>query len=254
MSGYNGVKNYDQVKAGGNIKLAELCIVVAVVLAFSLASYARNLKWFDGYRMWTDVLEKSESKWRPYYRMGIILYQGGRYELALAQLARAYELKPDASGLLNNMGLAYQRMGRYDEAVDSYLYAIETGDSVFQANLNIGTIYLNKGNFSQALIFFNRSIELEPQNVVPLVNAGFAYADLGNFKEAIRLHTKAAAFDPYYANARYGLAIAREGSGDLVGAIREWERYVELAPKGSPWRQRALVEIKRLESINAGTR
>ncbi|VAV83163.1 hypothetical protein MNBD_DELTA01-300 [hydrothermal vent metagenome] len=234
---------------GVNIRLAELCIVLVVILAMSLTTYVRNVTWFDKYSMWDDILEKSESKGRPHFRMGLILYKDGDYEQALSRFLRAYELKPDARGLLNNIGLTYQRMGRFGEASTSYDRAVESGDSVSLAYMNQGTLYLRQGDLKRALSYFARSIESDPKNAVAHVNAGFTYSDLGMYGKAIEFHRRAAEINPYYANASYGLAIALEGSGQMESALREWRRYLEVGPKSGPWRQRALLRIKRLESI-----
>ncbi len=249
MVNYSGARDCAGAKGLVNIKLPELAIVLAVVIALSLATYARNLKWFDPHQMWDDVLEKSESKWRPHYRMGLVLYKSGHYEQALARLFHAYGLKPDARGLLNNIGLAYQRMGRLSEAAGSYTRAIESGDSVSLATLNLGTIYLRRGELEQALTYFLRAIELDPRNAVALVNAGFTYADMGNYEQAIRLHKRAVSVNPYYANAHYGLAIAHEGSGNIQESIMHWQRYLDIGPKTGQWHQRALRNIERLGSL-----
>lgn len=251
MTGYSGVKGCGRVE-GGSIRPAELCVVVVVIVALSLITYARNETWFDKYSMWNDILEKSESKGRPYFRIGLILYKDGHYEQALSRFLRAYELKPDARGLLNNIGLTYQRMGRFAEAARSYDRAVESGDSVSLAYMNHGTLYLRQGDLKRALSLFGRAIESDPENAVAYVNAGFTYSDMGIYDKAIEFHRRAVQINPYYANARYGLAIALEGSGDRAGALREWQRYLEIGPKRGPWRQRALDNIERLGSVKSG--
>jgi len=220
--------------------------VLAVIVALSIGCYARNLKWDVRYSLWGDVLEKSSTKWRPHYRMGLIMHRSGRYQQALARLERAYELKPDARGILNNMGLVNQRMGRLRQAASMYSAAIERGDSPSLAYMNMGTLYLDQGNIDEALRLFNLSIEADPRNAVAIVNAGFSYADKGDYKRAAELHKRASAINPYYANAYYGLAIAMEGMGRTGEAIAGWQRYLDTGPKTGPWRERALANIERL--------
>lgn len=228
------------------IKPVEMCVVLAIIIALALVCYSRNVKWDLRYSMWNDVLEKSATKWRPHYRMGLILHQGGRYGEALSSLSHAYELKPDARGILNNMGLAYQRMGRLREAAAMYGRSIDTGDNPSLAHMNLGTLYMGQGRLDAALRSFNLALEADPRNTVALVNAGFAYSDKGEFREAAKLHKQAILVNPYYANAYYGMAIALEGTGDNAGAIKEWQRYLEVGPKAGPWRERALANIQRL--------
>jgi tetratricopeptide (TPR) repeat protein len=232
-----------------SVRLFELCLILLLIVAVSLATYSRNIKWDDRYVMWSDVAIHSAAKWRPYYRLGLIHHQSGRYERALTSLERAYGLKPDARGILSNMGLSLQRLGRVSEAEAIYARAIEGADNPSVAYLNLGTLHLRRGDTLRALASFNSAIEADPTSVVALVNAGFTCGDTRNYKKAAAYHKRAIELNPYYANAYYGLAIALEGLGNVGGATEQWQNYLKAGPRKGQWRERALINIERLKGL-----
>jgi Zn-dependent protease with chaperone function len=66
-----------------------------------------------------------------------------------------------------------------------------------------------------------------------------------NFAAAEALYLEARSIDPDYADAARGLGSLYEDAGDAVRAVREYRRYVELAPD-APDRRRIDLRLERL--------
>jgi tetratricopeptide (TPR) repeat protein len=55
-------------------------------------------------------------QFRPMYERGIVLYQHGRYEEALREFDRAYQVAPNAVEVIVMMGWSNLKLRRYEEA------------------------------------------------------------------------------------------------------------------------------------------
>jgi tetratricopeptide (TPR) repeat protein len=73
---------------------------------------------------------------------------------------------------------------------------------------------------------------------------GIMYRALGDFDRAIEEFKKVAQSDPKHVNSRYNIGIVLlHDKGDIKGAIKAWEEYLKVDPKGEkPERVRAQIE------------
>ena len=55
-------------------------------------------------------------QYRPMYERGIVLYHDGRYEPALREFERAYQVEPNAVEVIVMMGWSNLKLRRYEEA------------------------------------------------------------------------------------------------------------------------------------------
>src|SRR3972149_7234471 len=218
----------------------------ALILLLSTVSFSRNLVWRDELTMWNNVRLRSPGKWRPHYKMGLILYLKENPQAALLRFNTALRLKPDAYGLHNNAGLSYQKMGMRDEAVRAYTLAIEKEGGA-SAYLNLGTVYLEEGNLERALGFFLKAVEKEPDDASALLNAGFTYGDMGEYGYAIEMHKRALSVNPFFYHAHFGLGLAYEGTGQYGEAAFHWRQYLRYAPEEEGWRALAGRHLERLK-------
>jgi len=53
------------------VRPAEILLIMAIVVISSFIAHQRNLVWKDDYTLWSDCVEKSYEKARPYNNLAI---------------------------------------------------------------------------------------------------------------------------------------------------------------------------------------
>jgi len=154
-------------------------LTMAVVVASLLAgTIARNHVWRDEQSLWTDALEKSPGKARPYVVLGMAC--------VVDNPERAYQLLEHAA-------------------------ALDPSDAKYQNFLGIATMLA--GDAKAALQHFQRAVSLGGETADYLNNIGGAYRALRDPERAIENYRRALALDPCRVSAREGLmhALSYEG-------------------------------------------
>ena len=111
----------------------------------------------------------------PHYTLGVLRRIHGKFEPALASLARALELNPSYAPAYAQVGSVLTRLGRPEEALEHIRYAIRLSpnDPHLPSWLTFGGIAeLNRGNDQVALDWLNRAATLNPR--LPFTHAALA--------------------------------------------------------------------------------
>ena len=178
------------------------------------------------------------------------------YALAYAGLAQAYILVPFYTGadrfdaylkakdaaikalrLDSNLAEAHAAFGKvlfFSEidlagAMREYKRAIELAPNDATAHHWFGNDSLAAlGQFEEAIAEGKRSVELDPLSVVINVDLGETFYYARRYDEAARQMRKALEIDPTSFYAHYNLGIVLQLTGDLPGAIAEYEKAKQL--------------------------
>lgn len=173
-------------------KLASEKIAVPMLLlllaVFSVAAYGRNSVWGSGMSLWSDAIEKSGTKPRPYNNLGEILSASGDLAGAEKNLLEAVRLFPQYSTAHYNLGLLYGRAGRLGLAERSFVNALRYDESNSSAHNNLGNIYHMAGELDQAVSEYRLSIETAPGNVEARFNLAAALEEQGRIEEALQVY------------------------------------------------------------------
>jgi len=135
---------------------------------------------------------------QAYFEMGKIYYLKNMFEEALVLLHKTISLKEDYSPAYKLLAASYEKQGKKEE-VEKYLK---------KAKELAGPSGIDK--YNEAVEYLN---ERDMDNVIPLL------------EEAIKL-------DPSLADAYYELGMALLNKGNKEGAVKNLEKYLELAPEG----------------------
>ena len=92
----------------------EFLMVVSIVLASSTAAYQRNLVWRTDFSLWSDAVEKSSYKARPYNNFADACEKRGLIDQAIPLAWKSIILNPNPAEPDNNMGLCYLDKVTYD--------------------------------------------------------------------------------------------------------------------------------------------
>ncbi len=208
-----------------------------------------------------------------YNYLGLIAYQQGKLEEAVARFEKTTELgrksfparipkkrywsdhttRPYMRGL-RNLALTLNEAGRYDEAVTvCNRLQNECGDD-FSAASHRAAIYLNMGKWEQAADFAKRSGgDLDP--AAGFVEA-FALFELGRVEEALPAFVRAALSSPRAARMLVGERTAApkcsedaEDHNTGVSERRRLRAYLEDQPRNAKKFFRALVRDPRVAKL-----
>lgn len=107
---------------------------------------------------------------------------------------------------------------------------------------------LRSGRHDQAAVAFHRVLELSPRLPEAHVNLGFALLGMDRPKAAHDFFMTAIDLKPDQVNAYYGLALALEKQGDILGALGAMRTYVHRAPSDAAHLRKARAAIWEWEA------
>ena len=121
----------------------------------------------------------------PVHRiLGLLMYNSGRYDQAVAEYQRAIELEPGNSDAYRRRGIAYQADGQVDPALSEYRRAIQVEPSYYRNHQALGDFWFKLGNYDQAVENWLRAVKLAPAEPRVRTDLGQAYLNSGRFLEA----------------------------------------------------------------------
>ena len=143
-----------------------------------------------------------------HFNRGKVLLAAGRLEAAIAAYRQARALDPKNAGILLNLGNAWRRRGDSDEAEDCYRRALALDDDYPLAHNNLATLCRADGRLEEAVRHYRRAAELQPEAASVWENLAKALTDLGHRGEALEAYRRALEIEP-----------GREGARHMVSAL-----------------------------------
>jgi protein O-mannosyl-transferase len=200
-------------------KLAYACAAVALLAA--IATHARAAVWADPVALWEDTAGKSPDKFRARFQLGYAYYIGQRYDRAVPEFEKAGSLQArgpsERYNLLADWALALDAMGRWQEALAKLREAAAI-DSTAHIYSQIGMIYGQHSEWPQALQALDQAQKIDPGFAIVYVYRGKVF----------------------------------EATGDVAGAIQQFQRALELLPANDPVGEQVRQELLRLRSALPG--
>lgn len=161
-------------------------------------------------------------------RLGIPVTNATRF--AIRQTPTA---SPSAMSL-NNEGIVLYQQGRLDDAVARFQAALQI-DSVYStAHANLGAVLADEGNYEEAIPHYQRAVEFLPNYAVYPYNLGVLYAQLGRSQEAIAMLQQATTLDPAYVEAYNELGNVYTETRKWRQARQALEQGIQLQPAFAP--------------------
>lgn len=160
----------------------------------------------------------------------------GNKEKAAAALTRARELDPTNTKVLDRIGNVALDQGKLDAAIEAFEALVAADPSHAEGWMSLGNAYNQKGQSDKAEAAFRKVVELSPQNahevffnLGALIENRPELTDADN-RKSIEAFRKAAEIKPDYAKAHRHLGFALLRTGDLAGARKSLQEYLDLAP------------------------
>jgi tetratricopeptide (TPR) repeat protein len=211
------------------------------------------------------------------------LHQSGDIEGAIKGYQSILAKYPQRVDVRSNLGAAYSRLGRYEEAIAQYKQALKLDSRNETIRFNLALAYYKGALFVEAADEFTRFLAAAASDLPQRANAVLLLADcqvrIGNYKKVIELLSPLAETNPNDRTIAFLLGSALIGDDQLTrgqllidsvfrdddsaqahlllgsillmaddghGAIREFERAIQLDPKLPTlhaWYGRALMRM-----------
>jgi Tfp pilus assembly protein PilF len=174
--------------------------------------------------------EKDRQRMVAHRDLGTLYLQRGQAELAIRELRAALEISDRDAETHFAIGEAYRQKLAFDDAERHFLRALDLDPTLLDARLNLGALYLQQERWREALRQ-NEILIVDPTFLRPsraLVNAAWAQYNLGEAAEAEELLRRALASDGGNFQAHLNLGILLYERQELVEAVREFDRVLEL--------------------------
>ena len=163
--------------------------------------------------------------WQPdaLHMLGVLAYQTGQNEAAVALIGRAIALHANAPSYHSNLGLALKDLGRLEAAAEAFGRAISLNPQAAAAHNNLGIVFTAQGRWEEALACSARALDLAPGFADAFANIGHVRRQQGELEAAITQYREAIALQPDFAEAHTSLAHALLQSGAFAEGWAEYE-------------------------------
>lgn len=194
---------------------------------------------------------------RRYLQMGLQAYANGRLDEALGFLNEALSKDPQAFQVAYNIGVIYERKGDIGEAKRWYQRALELQPDYENAIIAISNIEVRMGRISQALEFLRDKAREFPKNLAIQNQYGELLILNSRFEDAIRVAKSVLRADErnvwgmiVLAKAHYYLGKKEEYHYDLSEWILEQASYLD--PNNAMiYNLKAFLKLERGDRLGA---
>ncbi|HET9039426.1 MAG TPA: tetratricopeptide repeat protein [Gemmatimonadales bacterium] len=135
--------------------------------------------------------------------LGVLYYQKGLIEDAIAEFVRALELDPRMQVAQANLDIAYRDSGHYDRRVTDLKERVRRHPEDREARWELARAHAALGRHAEAIAEFQALLAWQPNDVPAMLQLGLAEKARGNLDTAADWLARACAQDPASAVARF---------------------------------------------------
>jgi protein O-mannosyl-transferase len=184
--------------------------------------------------LWRTTLAKNPECWMAHTNIGLVLFQKGQIDDAIAHYRSALQMQPDWWDAEYNLGTALLAKGQVDEAILHCEKAVAMRPTDPDAQVSLANLLLQKGRIDDAIAHYQKAITVRPDYFLARYGLGQALLEKGDLDSAIQVCRSALLLRPLDADCHTTLAIALEEKGNPAEAIQHYQKALELAPSSIP--------------------
>jgi tetratricopeptide (TPR) repeat protein len=216
-------------------------LAVAALAALAYRTIMRNQDYQSELAIWRDTAAKAPQNPRAHRNLAEELFKNGQPLLALEELNRAIEAKPDDAEAFNNRGIVRQNLGNLKLALADFSRAVDLGYGA-DAYFNRADLYLNRLQFDLAIADLSEAISLESKinthsgsaarqkAAESYLRRGAAYRAISRLELALADFSQAIAIEPADADAYLGRGRVCQSLGKYHAARQDFDTALRLAP------------------------
>lgn len=196
----------------------------------------------------SDAVKRAPDDATAHAYLGMARRLQGEPDEAKQHLDKALELDPNNGRAYFELGLLYNAQKKQGEAEIALQTAVQKSPNESLFWYALGEIYRVQSRAEKALAAYKRANEIEPVYPKAPGKYGLLLVEAKKFDEAEAVLTPAVRRDPKNPLNYLALGGAFAGMRQTKNAIESYEKYLELAPRNDPERdraQRAISDLKR---------
>lgn len=167
----------------------------------------------------------------------------GDYLGALALLTQLITRHPNRAADYNNRGLIYFQSGQGEKALADYNKALQLNPELDSAYNNRANFYASRGDLAQALTDYETALDLNPGNTRTWINQAITFRELGLYDLALENLDMALMLGGLEENIYAERGRTYHVRGDWNCAIADYQRALNaMKPAGSTSRLRRNIE------------
>jgi len=186
--------------------------------------------------------------------LGMAFQNSGNTQKALAEYTTAYQLNPQMSFMLVNIGNCYLNLNQPDQAAGYFQKYLQEnpnapdaaqarrslqqcgarkGQGNLRSSIEQGQALLSQRKFNEARLAFERAIAADPNFAPGHFYLGYALASLGQHERAISEFQTTLKLQPSTKEAMINIASNYQSLGDCNSAITWYEKYLKENPNSA---------------------
>ena len=208
-------------------------------------------------RLYQQVLLLEPSSFAPRHMLGVIRFQQGRTDEAIALITAALMLNPKVADAWINLGHVQAAAGRREEAAESYGRALALAPGNIEARHNRGNMLRETKSFAAALADYDAVLASRPDLAETWTVRGAVLSEMGRPREALESLDRALALQPSLVAALSNRGFALRELARFDEALESLDRALAIQPDHAAAlanRGKVLSEMNRLEESFAAFR
>ncbi len=201
--------------------------------------------------IYEDVLKAQPEHADALHLLGIVTFQLGDPQRAIALIGKATQLHPNNADYHCNLGIVLAAIGQSGPASARYDEAISIRPEFAEAYNNRGLLQADSGRLDDAIESYDKALEIKPNFASAYSNRGIVLAERGQLEAAVADYEKAISISPNYAEAHSNLGIAQAKLGQPEAAVDSYDRAIALKPDYADAfynRGNALKQLKKIDA------
>ena len=125
--------------------------------------------------MYQTAILIDSTRYEPYLNIGAEFARNEEIETALRYYERAYQLKPDDSGVMTGYATCLLSAKKFDQALGIYEKIIQKDPQNVNALFNLSTVYMQKGDLDKVVETYSKVISIDPEYKDAYFNRGLLH-------------------------------------------------------------------------------
>lgn len=189
-----------------------------------------------------QVVERGTQFADVHNMLGVIHHDRGRFDEAHAAFEEALNINPNYTEAALNLAVTYNDLGRYDDAKRIYAAAMSKGDhapgqpdpfikgKIANLHAEVAQAYADAGMLTEGMHELRKAILLCPHFADMRLRLANLYRQQGDLDAARFELEEAIRHKGEFLPAHVALGVVLLAQGNTEGAIRRWEKALEIQP------------------------
>lgn len=173
------------------------------------------------------LVEKYTDSYKGHKMLAELYEKNEKYELALEEYEKVYELNPKDENIYLRIGKLYGNVGRENEAIEIFSNILKKKPDYYEASIILADILNSKRAYKEAVQVYMAALKYRPEDYNLYYNLAMTYTMLNDFAKAKECYEKAAQINSYLYHANYSLGQLNLLYGDLEEAENYFMKCID---------------------------